>query len=434
MVTAYIEGPSLQDAVGRWGPMPPDRLRALGAGLAEGLAAIHASGLVHRDLKPANVILPADGPRIIDFGIARAVDATTGLTTTGSVVGTIAYMSPEQIRGEPADPASDVFSLGCVLAYAATGAHPFGEGSAASVIYRIVAGQADLARVPPLLREVLADCLLKDPAKRPPLPVLASALAGGGPAVTGSFSSFWPQSVADAIRRSVPDESAYGAPSAADDAVPEFTPAGYTPTAAAQRPESTRHTSPARRYAPAVSGEAPVYAGPSYAALPPPGHISGVTRPRAGGMAGRRLADAPGDVSAAVTVMIVGAAITATDFVFSLQARTALLHVAQRHPYLRAGEDAKTTAAKIAVYAALPYLLGIFGWLAGTVATARRRPGAPALAAVLFGLDTVLTLLVVFGFPNQRRIDALAVAIWILGLIAVILLRSRNSRSYLDRA
>src|SRR5579863_6208784 len=100
MVTAYVQGPSLQDAVGRHGPMLPGRLRALGAGLAEGLAAIHASGLVHRDLKPANVILAADGPRIIDFGIARAVDATTGLTTTGSVVGTISYMSPEQIRSE----------------------------------------------------------------------------------------------------------------------------------------------------------------------------------------------------------------------------------------------------------------------------------------------------------------------------------------------
>src|SRR5271155_1828797 len=99
MVTAYIQGPSLEEAIRRDGPMPPDQVRVLGAGLAEGLAAIHACGLVHRDLKPGNVIMAEDGPRIIDFGIVRAIDATTGITSTGVVVGTFAYMSPEQIRG-----------------------------------------------------------------------------------------------------------------------------------------------------------------------------------------------------------------------------------------------------------------------------------------------------------------------------------------------
>jgi WD40 repeat protein len=184
MVTAYIEGPSLQDAVGRWGPMPPDRLRALGAGLAEGLAAIHASGLVHRDLKPANVILPADGPRIIDFGIARAVDATTGLTTTGSVVGTIAYMSPEQIRGEPADPASDVFSLGCVLAFAATGRPPFSGDSAAAVMFRIVNQPPDLTGVAEAgLAGLIMRCLAKTAAERPGVPAVLAAFTGRGVAL-----------------------------------------------------------------------------------------------------------------------------------------------------------------------------------------------------------------------------------------------------------
>src|SRR5579862_6918639 len=118
MVTAYIDGPSLEEAVGRYGPLAPERVRALGAGLAEGLAAIHAHGLVHRDLKPGNVIMAGDGPRIIDFGIARAVDGTgTGLTSTGAVVGTFSYMSPEQVRGDSVRHASDVFSLGCVLAF-----------------------------------------------------------------------------------------------------------------------------------------------------------------------------------------------------------------------------------------------------------------------------------------------------------------------------
>jgi Protein kinase domain/WD domain, G-beta repeat len=179
MVTAYIEGPSLQDAVGRYGPMPPDGMRALGAGLAEGLAAIHTSGLVHRDLKPANVILAADGPRIIDFGIARAVDATTGLTTTGSVVGTIAYMSPEQIRGEPAGSASDVFALGCVLAFAATGRPPFNGDSAAAVMFRIVNQPPDLTGVTePGLAGLIAACLAKTAAERPGVPAVLAAFTG----------------------------------------------------------------------------------------------------------------------------------------------------------------------------------------------------------------------------------------------------------------
>ena len=112
MVTAYIPGPSLQEAVVEYGPLPSEVIRSLGAGLAEGLAAIHRSGLVHRDLKPANVILAADGPRVIDFGIARALDGADGVTVTGAVVGTFAYMSPEQVRAEPVGPAGDAFSLG----------------------------------------------------------------------------------------------------------------------------------------------------------------------------------------------------------------------------------------------------------------------------------------------------------------------------------
>jgi serine/threonine protein kinase len=115
MVTAYIPGPSLQEAVAESGPFGLEQVCRLGAGLAEGLAAIHACGLVHRDLKPSNVILADDGPRIIDFGIARAAEASP-MTTAGVVVGTYSYMSPEQLRGDVARPASDVFALGCTLA------------------------------------------------------------------------------------------------------------------------------------------------------------------------------------------------------------------------------------------------------------------------------------------------------------------------------
>ena len=134
MVTAFIQGPSLQQAVAEGGPFGLERVCRLGAGLAEGLAAIHACGLVHRDLKPSNVILADDGPRIIDFGISRAAEASP-MTTAGMVVGTYSYMSPEQLRGELAGPASDVFALGCTLAFAATARITFGDDSIVTVVY-----------------------------------------------------------------------------------------------------------------------------------------------------------------------------------------------------------------------------------------------------------------------------------------------------------
>jgi WD40 repeat protein len=168
MVTAYVEGPTLKEAVGRHGPLPAHRVRQLGAQLAEGLAAIHAAGLVHRDLKPSNVILAPDGPRIIDFGIAQPAQAST-LTTAGVVMGTVEYMSPEQARGDTAGPASDVYSLGAVLAFAVTGIAPFGIQP------------ADLGAVADWpLRDVIAACLTRDPARRPGLAGILTALAASG--------------------------------------------------------------------------------------------------------------------------------------------------------------------------------------------------------------------------------------------------------------
>jgi hypothetical protein len=189
MVTAYIEGPSVQEDVDRNGPLPAEGLRALGAGLAEGLAAIHASGLVHRDLKPGNVILAADGPRIIDFGVARAVDGTAGLTTAGAVVGTFAYMSPEQVRGEVAGQASDVFSLGAVLAFAATGRPPFGADLAYTVMFRITGQPPDLAGLADQgLAGLIGACLAKAPEARPAIRDLLAALGGRGRAAIVSDS------------------------------------------------------------------------------------------------------------------------------------------------------------------------------------------------------------------------------------------------------
>lgn len=176
MATAYIPGLSLHEAVNEHGPLPLASVAVLGSGLAEGLIAVHAAGLVHRDLKPANVILAEDGPRLIDFGIARALDATSQ-THTSTVLGTAAFMSPEQALGEEVGPASDVFWLGCVVALAATGHSPFGEGPAHAITYRIVHEEPDLTGVPAPLAELLGLCLAKDPGERPDLEHLLDHLS-----------------------------------------------------------------------------------------------------------------------------------------------------------------------------------------------------------------------------------------------------------------
>ncbi len=164
-VTEYIAGPSLQEAVDDHGPLPERSVAALGAGLAEGLTAIH-NHVIHRDLKPSNVLLAADGPRIIDFGIARAMDATHQTTRTG-VIGTPGFMSPEQYRGFEVEPASDVFCLAAVLVFAATGRPPFGKGPGDALGYRVVNEEPDLTGVPASLLPLIKAGLEKDPDDRP---------------------------------------------------------------------------------------------------------------------------------------------------------------------------------------------------------------------------------------------------------------------------
>lgn len=155
MVTAYIHGPSLQEKVRASGPLRPERVRELGAALAEGLAAIHACGLVHRDLKPGNVIMADDGPRIIDFGIARADDGQPGVRHGAVHV-------PQQLAGGTAGPASDVFYPGEALAFVVTGRPPFGDGPDPAVMFWIAAKPPDLAGLADgPLRRLIADCLAK---------------------------------------------------------------------------------------------------------------------------------------------------------------------------------------------------------------------------------------------------------------------------------
>jgi hypothetical protein len=198
LATAFVPGPSLDQVVSENGPLPEPALWPLMAGLTEAMAAIHACGVVHRDLKPANVLLATDGPRVIDFGISRATGGTM-LTAAGVVFGTPGYMSPEQAEGKPAGPGSDMFALGCVIAYAATGAGPFGTGTVAAVLYRVVHAEAALDGLPPALRPVVSACLAKDPAARPTPAALAAAIAdryhGTGP----SAVAFWPRPVANVI-------------------------------------------------------------------------------------------------------------------------------------------------------------------------------------------------------------------------------------------
>jgi serine/threonine protein kinase len=166
LATAYVPGPSLTDAVRQHGPFPAGTLLALAAGLAESLSAIHAAGVVHRDLKPSNVLLAEDGPRVIDFGISEAAEASA-LTGANVVIGSPGFMSPEQVLGQDVGPASDMFSLGAVLTFAGTAQGPFGSGSDAALVYRLVNSPARLGLLPEEVRPLVGSCLAKHPGDRP---------------------------------------------------------------------------------------------------------------------------------------------------------------------------------------------------------------------------------------------------------------------------
>ncbi|MFG2719888.1 protein kinase [Streptomyces sp. NPDC048416] len=164
--TQYVPGPSLHDKVAEEGPLSAADTAAIGAALSEGLVAVHEAGVVHRDLKPSNILLSPKGPRIIDFGIAWATGAST-LTHVGTAVGSPGFLAPEQVRGAAVTPATDVFSLGATLAYAAMGDSPFGHGSSEVMLYRVVHEEAQLRGVPDALAPLVQACLAKDPEERP---------------------------------------------------------------------------------------------------------------------------------------------------------------------------------------------------------------------------------------------------------------------------
>jgi serine/threonine protein kinase len=292
VATGYVAGPSLTQAVTDHGPLPVHAVRVLGAGLARALVAVHALGLVHRDVKPSNVLLTLEGPRLIDFGIARATDGTASLTSTGVSVGSPGYMSPEQILGKGVTGAADVFSLGAVLAYAATGTAPFHGDSSAALLYKVVHEEPELGALDGELRDVVAACLAKDPAARPGPGEIADGLA----VAAGQSSGWLPGPLVEQISRAAVEllhlESLPEPPPASPDAPPE------TPEGAASGPVA--FSSPAvgvfgPPIEPGSPGQAPAGWAPPPGATPSgpsqaPGNGFSVTATAGGSRPGRRAA------------------------------------------------------------------------------------------------------------------------------------------------
>ncbi|MFF3327000.1 serine/threonine protein kinase [Streptomyces sp. NPDC002889] len=274
LATAYVPGLSLDVAVARSGAWPEGPVTSLAAGLAEALEAIHAAGLVHRDLKPSNVLLASDGPRVIDFGISIASEVSA-ITRTGAVIGTPGFMSPEQLTGRHVGPASDVFALGAVLAFTASGTGPFGTGSAQGLMFRIVYSEPDLAAVPPGLRPLVARCLAKEPEDRPVIGEVLSEMtdAAGAAQTTLLFTSasWLPETIARTVR-----EYAQTVAEAAG-AGPDTPDTGSAVSDAATRTAPGRIPSP-----PPVPPTPP----PSIPPTPPPGPgtAPGMTRPAPDGI------------------------------------------------------------------------------------------------------------------------------------------------------
>ena len=236
LATAYVPGPSLAEAVDEQGPLPEASLLTLAGGLAEALSAIHAAGVTHRDLKPSNVLLAEDGPRVIDFGISRAAESTQ-LTQTGLTIGSPGFMSPEQAVGSEVGPPSDIFSLGTVLAFAATGKGPFGGGTTASLLYRVVHETPDLEGVPEALRPLIERCLVKDPAQRPTADAVLAAVGALQPE-----GNWLPDSVVRmfAAPPALAPVAGSSAPTAADEApAPTSVDAGPAPTSVDAGPTPT---------------------------------------------------------------------------------------------------------------------------------------------------------------------------------------------------
>ena len=379
LVTAYVPGPSLQEAVAGHGPMPEAMAFRLIAGVAEALQAIHSAGVVHRDLKPSNVLLAPDGPRVIDFGIARALEATS-LTRSGMMVGSPQFMAPEQILDKPVTPAIDVFALGSLAAYAVLGRSPFGEGHTAAVSYRVLHEAPDLTGCPAQLRPLIERCLRKEPAARPaPGQVLDYCLAR-----TGTAAGPWPSGPSPAMA------------------------ASPAPTVPAPTIPSARAAGP-----PGPPGPAPAHA---------PGHppmTTGTARPVP-----------PRPMVNAMRLMYAGAALAALGVV-AAAATAPALRAAVRQQYPAAGYGGLSAATTGALTVTIiGGLISAAVWLALARRTRRGRPGVRAVSTVLFVIDSLTVLSTrshVFLTPATR---IAGVAEWVAGLIVIVCLWDRRSSAY----
>ncbi|MFJ4691463.1 serine/threonine-protein kinase [Streptomyces sp. NPDC088766] len=264
LATAYVAGPSLAAAVVEHGPLPTESVLLLLAGTAEALSVIHRAGIVHRDLKPSNVLLASDGPRVIDFGIARAADATE-LTGTGVSIGTPPFMSPEQAAGKKVKAASDVFALGQVAVFAARGTGAYGGGPSHAVLYRIVHEDPDLDGLPGQLGFV-ARCLAKDPAERPSPAEIIALCQEASPTPLRQSGSWLPEVIAAQITRQV---------SASAELASAPAPADPTPTVPADPTPAPRAPAPTPVHA------APTTAAPQAPTTPSFGPVVPLPRPQA---------------------------------------------------------------------------------------------------------------------------------------------------------
>ncbi|MEU3776925.1 serine/threonine-protein kinase [Streptomyces sp. NPDC032472] len=275
LATSYVPGPSLAHAVARHGRLPLRSVLLLTIGVAEALHVIHAAGIVHRDLKPANVLLASDGPRVIDFGIARAADATS-LTSSGVSVGTPAFMAPEQASAGTVTAGTDIFALGQIIAFAAIGAPAYGDGNSHAILYRIVHEDPDLSALPAELRPLVTRCLSRDPAGRPTLTQVIEMCHALSPAPLRQGEDWLPQAVAGSITERLqlpepertPPPQPTAAPTPTELSAP---PQPATAPATAPAPASYPLQPPAPAYAPTQSAPAAPAMAPGHP-TPPPGY------------------------------------------------------------------------------------------------------------------------------------------------------------------
>ena len=453
LATAFVPGPPLDQVVAENGPLPEQALWPLLAGLVEALQAIHACGVVHRDLKPANVLLATDGPRVIDFGIARATDGTS-LTAAGVVFGTPGYMSPEQAEGRGAGPASDVFALGCVVAYAAAGMGPFGTGTAAAILYRVVHAQPVLDGVPPRLRQVIAACLAKDPAARPSLRALSGMIAGGMDATGPSAVAFWPSSVARLIgahqarleeqTRSRPAEGFSWATTTHRPTTPSDPGRNRPPGPAASATASPGPQAPAPRWP--YSGPGGAQASLGAQAVPgsqavgvqypePRGYLpgngvpvaqpAGYPQPYRAGSPGATV-PLPASMVTAVRLMYAGAAFA---LIWAIGVIAVSASIAKHYPL--ASESGDHRLAGAVTLAILLCAADIALWLAIARACRRGSSGARVAGTVLFAVHTVGVLGVVTSSQaGLGPAKVLTLIGWLIGLGAVMALWQPPSSAF----